>query len=70
MERLDFGMKYEKSRVWLLRKAAGAALWIEIKRADRCEKRLEKKEILFPDDAARDAALFDQIKEKILQEKK
>lgn len=68
MNLLDFGMKYEKSRSRLLRKAAQAALRIEMKRADRCERRLEKKEIFFPDDAAQAAALFEQIKARIADE--
>ncbi len=70
MNLLDFGMKYEKSRSRPLRIIAGMALWIERKRADHYERRLEKKKIIFPNDAAQDDFMLDQIKERILQEKK
>lgn len=70
MNLLDFGMKYEKSRLRPLRTIAEMALWIERKRADRYERRLEKKRIIFPHDAAQDDLMLDQIKERILRERK
>ncbi|MFR8547520.1 MAG: hypothetical protein ACLVEV_02680 [Lachnospiraceae bacterium] len=65
MDLLKFGMEYEKSKSKLVRAAAKKALEIEIKRADRYEAYLRKKDLSFPDGPEQDAALFAKIQEEL-----
>ena len=67
MNLLEFGMKYENSDSGMLRFVAKHILAVEMRRADRCEARLNKTQAAFRRDPEETAALFQSIQNRIAE---